>query len=350
MNSNQPLDPEESFALDAYGALPQSQPPGLLDARILAAAHAANARVSRSPRRWTTGLATAAVAVLAVGIAWRSMDTRTPALPVSNEPAAPRMQPAFKTESAAPVRDETAKTGSNERDRQSEPASGIPAAAPTLSAAEWDTLDAAQEQKRNASAAAQSAKVPSRDSEQVNRETDGVAPPEPFPAARQEQGPVSTAAESARLETPTQSISAPSPIPIPEMPPDVDEQIVAPALAQPEPAPSAQQPDSPERSGAREESPSFGSARTASESSTIASGASVPAAVARPRDQAAPGVSGIVSPQSIHAGTTPLRDAVAAVRAAHARGDPAETRRLAKAIVARFGSASLPEDLREHVL
>jgi hypothetical protein len=91
---HEPLDADER-ALAALLAREESPGPSpQLDARILAAAHAAAAPVSRRPqRRWIAGLGIAASLLLAVGIAWRLRPL--PQRPMANEaPVAVRVSAA----------------------------------------------------------------------------------------------------------------------------------------------------------------------------------------------------------------------------------------------------------------
>ncbi len=71
----EPLSPEERALGERLARLgPQGEPSAALDARILAAAHAAASRPSteyRAPRRWPMALGIAASLTLAVGIAWQ---------------------------------------------------------------------------------------------------------------------------------------------------------------------------------------------------------------------------------------------------------------------------------------
>lgn len=99
----EPLDADER-ALAA--ALPRphgrSEPDAALDARILAAAHAATQAPARRKRRWPAPLALAASLCLAVGLAWQLREPappRSPAIDAKMEPAAPAT--AFMTPAPA---------------------------------------------------------------------------------------------------------------------------------------------------------------------------------------------------------------------------------------------------------
>ena len=71
---NEPLTPEERELAQLAGRLgPHGEPSSALDARILAAAHAAVAtQQTRKPKpRWPLAMGLAASVVLAVGVAWQ---------------------------------------------------------------------------------------------------------------------------------------------------------------------------------------------------------------------------------------------------------------------------------------
>ncbi len=98
MTSGNEMGRDEDIALRAYAELPRALPPPEIEARVLAAAHAINPAGSRRRSlRWTSRLATAAVAVLAFGLSWRAIEfqTRTP-IAAPDSAAAPTMRPAFE--------------------------------------------------------------------------------------------------------------------------------------------------------------------------------------------------------------------------------------------------------------
>ncbi len=288
MNSDPFVDPEESFALDAYRVLPGSQPSPAMDARILAAAHAANARSSASRRRWIPGLATAAAAVFAVGLAWRGMDTPIADLPDTGEPAAPRMQPAFKTESAPQL--PTQRDGSRETDRRDVEAPGIANTRPALSAADWEASDAAKAKRSDAPAMTQYSKVAAQSPASPEEASEALVGQGTVPA-RPPLG-VDTSALDRRRE---QAAFAADPV-------ELDAAAASPAVAR-------------------------------------QAGASLDRAV-----------EDSVSVESVHAGTTSFQDAVAAARAARDRGDLVRAQTLAAVISAKFGKENLPPDLRNSSL
>lgn len=107
-----PLDPAERELAEALARLPALEPPPQLDARVLASARAAlraNQTTRHRKLRWlSAGFGSAAVAVLATGIAWqaglfealRSQDAALEA------PSSPRSAADF--EATAPTADESA--------------------------------------------------------------------------------------------------------------------------------------------------------------------------------------------------------------------------------------------------
>ncbi len=284
MNSDPFVDPGESFALDAYRVLPGSQPSPSLDARILAAAHAANARASASRRRWMPALATAAAAVFAVSLAWRGMDTPIPNLPETGEPAAPRMQPAFKTENAPQHRSQRAGRRESEQ-RDGEPP-GIANTAPTLSSADWEASDSAKAKRSDAPAMTQYSKVAAQ--------------------------PPTSPGEASQALAGQGAVPASPPL-------------------------GADTPTSDRR---REE------AAFAADPAELDAAAASPAVASQAGIGLDPAVEDSVSVDSVHAGTTSLQEAVAAARAARARGDFVRAQTLADVISTKFGKENLPPDLR----
>ena len=112
----EPLSPEERELAQLTARLgPQGEPSPALDARVLAAAHAAlqptsAARNSRRKPRWPVALGLAASMVLAVGIAWQLRPLQSPPVIVASEAPAPA-QSAAEVEAppamvAAPESDE----------------------------------------------------------------------------------------------------------------------------------------------------------------------------------------------------------------------------------------------------
>lgn len=85
MNPPLPPNDDDTMARDErelaalYRRLPQAEPDAALDARVLATAKAAVAHAHRRRLpRWSLGLASAAVVVLAAGIVWRTEMTPSP--------------------------------------------------------------------------------------------------------------------------------------------------------------------------------------------------------------------------------------------------------------------------------
>ncbi len=95
----EPLSPEERELAQLTARLgPQGEPSPALDARVLAAAHAAlqPARAASSSRRkprWPVALGLAASMVLAVGIAWQLRPLQSPPVIVAAEAPAPAQSP-----------------------------------------------------------------------------------------------------------------------------------------------------------------------------------------------------------------------------------------------------------------
>lgn len=91
----EPLSGEERVLADRLARLGGSaEPPGALDARILAAAHAAVARAPahrRRRRRWPVAFGAVATLALAVGIAWQLRPSQESSQTYSEAPAAARM-------------------------------------------------------------------------------------------------------------------------------------------------------------------------------------------------------------------------------------------------------------------
>jgi hypothetical protein len=95
----EPLTPEEQALARRLGQLgPHGEPSPALDARILAAARAPQARPAPRARRWPLALGLAASLVLAVGIAWRLR-------PLPGPPADEAMTRSVATPAAQPNED-----------------------------------------------------------------------------------------------------------------------------------------------------------------------------------------------------------------------------------------------------
>ncbi|HQQ57969.1 MAG TPA: hypothetical protein PKV60_01930, partial [Thermomonas sp.] len=100
----QPLDAEErALAAQLPRMHGRSEPTAELDARILAAAHAAAQQPAKpARRRWAAPLALAASLCLAVGVAWRVQFTPSP--PAAPAPMAHHATPAAAEATRAKVR------------------------------------------------------------------------------------------------------------------------------------------------------------------------------------------------------------------------------------------------------
>lgn len=102
----EPLSPEERELAQLTARLgPQGEPSPALDARVLAAAHAAlqPARATRRKPRWPVALGLAASMVLAVGIAWQLRPLQSPSVIVAAEAPAPAQLPAEVQTPSAPA-------------------------------------------------------------------------------------------------------------------------------------------------------------------------------------------------------------------------------------------------------
>lgn len=158
----EPLTPEEQALARRLGQLgqlgphgPHGEPSPALDARILAAARAPQARPARRARRWPLALGLAASLVLAVGIAWRLR-------PLPGPPADEAMTRSVATPTARPIE------GADMARKAQPQAGGIPsvpaaAAEPTPSrAAREPAVDDIRTEKTTTSArATTSAPTPS---------------------------------------------------------------------------------------------------------------------------------------------------------------------------------------------
>ncbi len=352
MNTQQPREQDESFALETYAALPRTQPPDAVDARILAAAHAANA--VRRPRRWAGGLATAAVAVLAVGVAWRGLETReTSSAPAADQYVLPKLQPAFKVESAigadrAQAADEAARPETSARENTGSPA---------FSSADWE---APAESDEIPAPAPESRPPPAPASpytqifDQPLPMAEPAAPPSPpqadFAAAVMPEPLPQEIAAKAPATTATQGAADAS------LEPEVRSKVIA-RQALPRSVDPAASGDLAE-GRAENKDDSRAGAGVAAPAGTTRSTPFPAVEERRKREQGlAPGSKSVppaqrgvteatATAQSIRAGMTPYDEAVSAARAAHARGDIDSARSLAAAITARFGSRKLPEDLQ----
>jgi hypothetical protein len=97
--------PDERELAALYARLPRVEPDASLDAAVLAEATRATS-LSRRPR-WPVALASAAVLVLAVGVAWqvRDLQPAPSAMPKASAPPPPAPAPAAPIAAAAPAAD-----------------------------------------------------------------------------------------------------------------------------------------------------------------------------------------------------------------------------------------------------
>jgi len=126
--SPEPLTPEERELARLTGHLgPQGEPSTALDARILAAAHAALERKQPARRkpRWPVAMGLAASVVFAVGVAWQLRPLQQTPMAASSE------APAAVAEQEAAVADSAATVASPPSMPQAELAEAAPAKAPS---------------------------------------------------------------------------------------------------------------------------------------------------------------------------------------------------------------------------
>lgn len=199
----EPLTPEEREWAQRLSRLgPSAGPPSAIDARILAAAHAAVAtpRARPSRRRWPVALGVAASLVLAVGVAWRLRPLPEP--PQASSAIAPMPQrgnggpaplpepveapsaPVVKMEPPAEPKRELA-----EEHVQRAPAPTAAAAAPPIVADEARALDAVA----------------------ADAATSALASPPPPPAPPAPEAAQAQAAEAAANADMAAGAAAPSP-------------------------------------------------------------------------------------------------------------------------------------------
>lgn len=361
MSSNEPFDRDEAFALAAYSKLPKSQPSAPVEARIRKAAHAINA--SRRPRLWTTGLATAAVAVLAVGVAWRGRENQPPEFAPGPTPqTAPTMQPAFNLESVEPATEKLGASRDDSRERANAPQTPP---TPALETAEWETPTArpssparatqpdARPEVRAAPATAPLFDEPLPMAEPAPAPPALRSPPVPPAPLHRDTLAGAVSPKTERSNNPIEPLPKPDrPGRISEPPPAAEaaQDIFAEALKKPKPGDvksDRQQLDAGPVSRSSSIPSDAGSAppSTARPTADIAEQAGSQVRESVRRDPLPQVVS--ASAYSVREGTTSLGDAIAAARAARARGDSLTARELSAAIASRFGRQRLPNDLRE---
>ncbi|MBS7455644.1 hypothetical protein [Coralloluteibacterium stylophorae] len=94
-----PLTPEERSLAETLASLPDGAPSPATDARVLEAARRTGRPAARRRAPWA-GLATAAVAVLAISVFWRMQDEAAPASSTFAESAAPPPPPSIPASAA----------------------------------------------------------------------------------------------------------------------------------------------------------------------------------------------------------------------------------------------------------
>lgn len=220
------LTPEErDLAARLARVGPHGEPPAALDARILAAAHAAVAKAPRAHRRWPAVLGVAATLAIAIGITWQLRPHDDTAQVLHEGPVA---APAAATEdAAAPVAEAASADAGNAG------ASAVMAPAPASESVPASTLPAvptaAQPRRAPADKPAQSIAVTGTPAPQRT-----LSPPEARQAS-DEPLPLQPPAEAA---VPTAVMAPPPPAP-PAPPPPA--RVAAPAptpLPQSAPAPA----------------------------------------------------------------------------------------------------------------
>ena len=135
-NHNEPLSPEERALAERVARLgPHGEPSPALDARILAAAHAATgmpAQTRRPTRRWPVVLGIAASLTLAVGIAWQLRPLQETAT-YDEAASATAAQPGMAVSSAESAAADTVAAERQQADAASHPdAAAEPARAPAV--------------------------------------------------------------------------------------------------------------------------------------------------------------------------------------------------------------------------
>lgn len=357
MSTDDRFDQDEAFALEAYAALPRAQPTSAMDARILAAAGAVNA--TRRPRRWTTGLATAAVALLAVGLTWRGLEPAPPDYAPRKAPQlVPTLQPAFKLETVPPAAREQG-TGEDVRARTSAPQTP---AAPAMSTTDWEApASRARVTERVSKTNPQSVPAPEYGApifdEPLPMSESSPAPA--APAAPPAPGTANQLSESVFVDD-----AAPSSQPV-EQRSQSDRSSYraepAPQTQEKDQVSSAEAFDSVELQKADADSQELDEGKLSHSSPARAAGSAATLSQGKPdvangeqsSEQRANSVQASraqritpVTVQSIRNGFTPYVEAIDAARSARVRGDVATARLLVSAIAARFGQRRVPADLR----
>ncbi len=356
MNPDIPSSQDESVALAAYRDSVQESPGADLDARILQAAHAANAaRPGRTAagrmRRWSPLLATAAVAVLAVGITLRQ-----PHPAVSNAPSAelpaPVMQPAVQRDnSTLPSNRETVRI--EQAATRSAPA--VAAKSRTTEAESAATREDSQQSTAtrggtDSAAPARKAMPPQRPAP-----TPHLAPPtpepepetpifdEPLPMAVPAPPPVAAAPADAGpgQGRAVDAAAASGSAPVPESAHSAD------ALKSRQPTPpTAADPEGARSTAVRESDSALAETRLRGARAERSRNDS-----ALPQQQPADGPRSderiaAVDAASIARGRVSLEATVRAVREAASRGEDARAEVLAAAASRHFGREALPPDVR----
>lgn len=365
MNPDVSSGQEEAIVLAAYRDVAHESPGAEMDARIRQAAHAVNASAAvsssssaRRVRRWSPLLATAAVAVLAVGVTLHRPDPaleKTPAL----TPPAPVMQPAVqRSESVRPSNRDMGLSGnagdhsvvapvlgSNDASKPQEQAGTASADASSRSAADARRLEspaaavAAPPETRRRAPAETKPKVEAEPETPIFDEPLPMAVPAPPPApppaaaapadAERRRDEAFGSAESGGMAPPATSSSSADPL--------KSRQSTAPAAADAGEAGSSAAPESDSAVGATR----LRRARAESRH-----GDSALPTQRQTDDRSTDEAIHAVDAASIARGLVSLEDAVRAVRDAASRGEDARAEALAAAAAEHFGRGELPPDVR----
>ncbi len=234
-----PLTAEERALADRIAQTgPQREPSAALDARILAAAHAAvttgppvvDAQVPARPRvrrRWPVAVSAAATLVLAVGIAWQLRPVDDSQVEYSEAPRT--AMPIGNVASGAP---QPADASSPAQDAIASPALPAPAAqavAPTVTGEEATATEKFQA-LRGQAVRGKTSPAPSSTASRMA--------PEEVPVTFDSPSPMDTPAPSPLPPAPSQSPSTSPPPPAP-VPPAAAQRALSAPQAVPPPAPAA---------------------------------------------------------------------------------------------------------------
>lgn len=187
--SPEPLTPEEREMARLTGHLgPQAEPSTALDARILAAAHAAleGKQPARRKPRWPVALGLAASVVFAVGIAWQLRPLQqTPMAASSEAPVAAAEQEAVADSAATLPQADLAETPASTKSVSAEPAQieQAPPAPTKALMAPAPSPELRAQQPRQLAGAAKTSESRRQAQPAGNIGADSMPPPPPAPPA-----------------------------------------------------------------------------------------------------------------------------------------------------------------------